>query len=82
MNIFLLCHSQEFRTKTPMMHSSNEPLYKKIRFYTIKLPFIYLAIPVGFIFEYLITFPYMVLCTIDCLLQKKTRTHPPESDIS
>jgi len=59
-----------------------EPLYKKILFYTVKLPFIYLAIPIGFIFEYLITFPYIVLCTIDGLFQKKTNIQPPESGIS
>jgi len=40
-------------------------IYKQFIFYTIKLPLIYIAIPVGFIFEYLITFPYIVLCTLD-----------------
>jgi len=58
-----------------------EPFYKKILFYTVKLPFIYLAIPIGFIFEYLITFPYIILCTIDGHFQKKADIHPSESDI-
>jgi hypothetical protein len=58
-----------------------KPLYKKIHFYMVKLPFIYLAIPIGFIFEYLITFPYLILCAIDSFSQKKTTITPPESDI-
>jgi hypothetical protein len=61
--------------------SSMKPLYKKIIFYTVKLPFIYLAIPIGFIFEYLITFPHLILCTIDSFSQKKTTIMPSESDI-
>jgi len=42
-------------------------IYKQFVFYTIKLPLIYIAIPVGFVFEYLITFPYIVLCTLDSM---------------
>jgi hypothetical protein len=53
------------------MPSSIKTLYKQFLFYTVKLPFIYIAIPTGFVFEYLITFPYMVLCVIDSLCQKK-----------
>jgi hypothetical protein len=63
------------------MHASNDPLYKKILFYTVKLPFIYMAIPIGFIFEYLITLPHLILCTIDSLSKKNTTIHPSESDI-
>ncbi|MBS3808831.1 MAG: hypothetical protein KGY38_01575 [Desulfobacterales bacterium] len=36
-----------------------------LKFYTVKLPFVYLMIPVGFIFEYLVTLPYIVLVSID-----------------
>ncbi len=55
-----------------------DPIYKKILFYTVKLPFIYIAIPIGFIFEYLVTFPYLILCTLDYLSQK-TPPSPPDS---
>ena len=39
--------------------------YKTLYFYTIRLPLIYLLIPMGFIFEFLITFPFLVLASLD-----------------
>ena len=44
---------------------------KKIKFYTVNLPLILITIPIGFIFEYIITFPFIVLCTLDSLKQEK-----------
>ena len=44
--------------------------FKQIYFCVIKLPLIYIAISIGFIFEYLITFPYIVLCALDRVSQK------------
>ena len=38
---------------------------KAIRFYAVKLPFIYLMIGLGFVFEFLLTYPFMILVTID-----------------
>ena len=48
-------------------------IYKILHFYCIKLPFIFIMIPVGFIFEYLITFPFLILTTLDRNATKKTR---------
>ena len=52
------------------MISKIKKIYKQIIFHTVKLPLIYISIPVGFVFEYLITFPYIVLCTLDRLPEK------------
>jgi hypothetical protein len=43
----------------------------KIQFYLIKLPFILFLIALGFIFEFLITLPFAVLCTLDNWLERK-----------
>lgn len=48
----------------------NQPL-KKIKFYTVNLPLILITIPIGFIFEFIITFPYIVFCTLDSMGNKK-----------
>lgn len=40
-------------------------LYRRLRFYALKLPFVYLMIPLGFLFEFIITFPFIVMVTID-----------------
>jgi len=48
-------------------------IYKTLHFYFIKLPFIFIMIPIGFIFEYLITFPFLILTTLDRNAPKKTR---------
>lgn len=52
------------------MISKIRKTFKQIYFHVIKLPLIYLAISIGFIFEYLITFPYIVLCTLDFMSKK------------
>jgi len=44
---------------------------KKIKFYTINLPLIFITIPIGFIFEFIITFPFIIFCMVDSLGQKK-----------
>ncbi len=38
---------------------------RKIKFYTVNLPLILITIPIGFVFEFIITFPFIVFCTID-----------------
>lgn len=40
---------------------------KKIKFYTVNLPLIFITIPIGFIFEFIITFPYIIFCTLDSM---------------
>ncbi len=47
--------------------------FRKIHFYTVKLPFIFIMVPTGFVFEYLITFPYIVLTSIEGFLSGKAR---------
>jgi hypothetical protein len=46
-------------------------MYDRIRFHLVKLPFILLLITFGFIFEFLITLPFIVLCTLDNLFRGK-----------
>ncbi|MGD2272465.1 MAG: hypothetical protein PVI06_18840 [Desulfobacterales bacterium] len=43
----------------------------KIQFYLIKLPFILFLITIGYIFEFLITLPFAVLCALDNWLGRK-----------
>lgn len=47
------------------MVSGIRELGKAIRFYAVKLPFIYLMIGLGFVFEFLLTYPYIILVAID-----------------
>ena len=43
---------------------------KQLRFYFIKIPFVYLMVAIGFIFEFLITFPLDILVLIDAHRRK------------
>lgn len=45
---------------------------RKFLFYTVKLPFILMMIPLGFILEFIVSFPFIVLCTLDHRLQQWT----------
>jgi hypothetical protein len=47
------------------MHSAIKKYYHAIIFTTIKLPLIYLTLAIGFIFQFFITFPYMLVCIVD-----------------
>lgn len=38
---------------------------KALRLYTLKIPFVFLMAAAGFIFEFLITFPHIVMVKID-----------------
>lgn len=44
---------------------------KKIIFYVLKLPSIYILIISGFIFEFIIGLPFFVLCAIENIIDKK-----------
>jgi len=44
---------------------------KKIKFYTVNLPLIFFMIPVGFIFEFIVTFPFIIFCTLDSMGNRK-----------
>ncbi|NOY68551.1 MAG: hypothetical protein GXP53_03535 [Deltaproteobacteria bacterium] len=39
--------------------------YRICKFYLIKLPFVYIAAPLGFLFDFIITFPYIIMTEID-----------------
>ena len=41
---------------------------QKISFYLIKLPFILITIIIGFVLEFLIELPFMVMCWLDGML--------------
>jgi hypothetical protein len=45
--------------------------WKKFVFYAVKLPLIFMTIPVGFLFDFLVTFPSIILCSLDARLKNK-----------
>jgi len=46
-------------------------MYEKVIFYVLKLPLIYILIISGFIFEFIIGLPFLVLCAIDNIFDRK-----------
>ena len=46
-------------------------MWNKMIFYVLKLPSIYILIVSGFIFEFIIGLPFLVLCAIDNIFDKK-----------
>ncbi len=48
-----------------------KPLYDRGIFYAVKLPFVYIAVPIGLLFEYVIMFPYIVMTAIDARSKRK-----------
>ena len=50
---------------------------KKIGFYLIQLPFILVTIIVGFLLQFLLELPFMVLCKLDRAVSDKHR--PPQA---
>jgi hypothetical protein len=48
-------------------------IYEYVKFYIIKLPFIYLLILLGFILEFIVQLPSLVLYTIDTYRGKRSR---------
>ena len=45
-------------------------IIKILNFYMLKLPFVYIMIPIGFVFEFLTTFPFAVMVSIDGFRRK------------
>jgi hypothetical protein len=45
--------------------------WKHFVFYTVKLPLIFITIPIGFIFDFLVTFPSIILCSLDARTKRK-----------
>jgi hypothetical protein len=52
------------------MQPKIKDLYEKARF-LIKIPFIVILVTLGFLFEFLISVPFMVLCELDQRFRKK-----------
>lgn len=48
---------------------------QKIVFYLFKLPFILVAIIIGFLFEFLLELPFMVMCKLDRTLDDQQSGH-------
>gem|GEM_PF-2823798 len=46
-------------------------LAKTLKFYLVKIPFTYIAVTIGFLFEFIITFPYIVMTEIDGRRRKR-----------
>ncbi len=56
---------------------------RKFLFYTVKLPFILMIIPLGFILEFFISLPFIVICSLDHRLQRWSETgNAPGADKS
>lgn len=47
-------------------------LWLKIRLYVLDIPATLVLAPVGLIFEFLVTLPFLIVCELDSLFQKKT----------
>ncbi len=45
-------------------------MLKNLHFYAIKLPFYYFLMVTGFIFEFLTTFPFAIMVSIDAYRRK------------
>lgn len=46
-------------------------MLKRLYFYVIKIPFVYFMVTIGFVFEWLLTLPFIILVSIDAYRQKK-----------
>ena len=56
---------EDFQVPDSKKHRQIRRIAERIHFYLIRLPLIYALIPIGFIFEFLVTFPFMVLTRLD-----------------
>ena len=43
---------------------------KGLKFYLVQLPFIYMLIPIGFAFEFIICIPFYVMCALEGMLEQ------------
>jgi hypothetical protein len=49
-----------------------EPLIAKIKLYVVEIPATLVLAPLGFIMEFLITLPFMLVCELDGMFKKRT----------
>ena len=48
-----------------------ENLRQKIRLYLLEIPGTLVLAPVGFVLEFLVTLPFIIVCELDGFLKKK-----------
>ena len=51
----------------------------KIKLHVLEIPATFVLVPVGFLMEFIVTLPFMVICEIDGFFSKKKlkRRYPP-----
>ncbi len=54
-------------------------MMQKISFYLVKLPFILVTIIIGFLLEFLIELPFMVMCKLDRSASNQTPGRPSQA---
>lgn len=60
-----------------MEDSQPNKIIRKMEFYLIKLPFILILITFGFLMEFVIELPFMVMCTLERLFSQRNQSDPP-----
>ena len=63
-----------------MEFARNRGTGKTIVFYLIKLPFILVTIIVGFVFEFLLELPFMVMCKLDRTVSDQKPGRPSQAE--
>ena len=57
----------------------NRGVRQKIGFYLIKLPFILVTIIIGFLMEFLLELPFMVMCKLDRTFSDQQPVRPSQA---
>lgn len=52
--------------------SQNNDLKKRILYYSLKLPGIYILITIGIMMDFIIHLPFLVLCSVENLFRRRT----------
>jgi hypothetical protein len=60
-----------------MAESHRNTIVRKLEFYLIKLPFLLILITVGFLMEFVIELPFLVMCTLERIFSQKNQSGPP-----
>ena len=68
-----------FQRVHPMKLAHVRGIRQKIGFYLVKLPFILVTIIVGFLFQFLLELPFMVLCKLDRTVSDQHPGRPPQA---
>ena len=52
---------------------TSDDFLKKLLFYTLRLPGIYILITLGIMFDFILHLPFMVICSVENLFRRRTR---------